>query len=103
MEFQPKPNKFPAIVLWGGAGDWLGISFADASVKFRNELRNDDHFVVECTHDQGHAVPPIEGPTPGDTKFWSLWQFMKDHPYGAKSPYTSGLPAGFPDWCSIAQ
>ena len=59
---------------------------------------------LECIHDSGHDVPPIEPPDPDTTKFWSLWQFMMDHPYGTDpSPYENGLPAGFPDWCQVAQ
>lgn len=27
----PQPNKFPAMVLWGGASDWLILSFDQAS------------------------------------------------------------------------
>ena len=38
------------------------------------------------------------------TKFWSLWRFMLDHPYGTPagtSPYQqAGLPSGFPEWCT---
>ena len=101
MEWVPQPNKFPAIVLWGGAADWLGISFNDASIRYRDELMADEHFVVECVHDSGHAVPPIDPPEPGVTRFWALWQFMMDHPYGVKSPYANGLPEGYPDWCQI--
>ncbi len=103
IQYTPQPNKFPAVVLWGGPRDWLGVNFAQASQDLRDALIADDHFVVVCTHDQGHAVPPITAPPGSSTRFWSLWRFMLDHPYGTNpSPYeASGLPTGFPDFCSI--
>jgi hypothetical protein len=102
MQFTPRAYKFPAIVLWGGPNDWLGLSFAAASERLRDELRANGHFVVECTHDAGHAIPPISPPPGSTTRFWSLWRFMLDHPYGIASPYpAAGLPAGFPGWCRL--
>jgi hypothetical protein len=102
MTFTPRPYKFPAIVLWGGPSDRLGVNFAEASMRLESELTANGQFVVECVHTEGHAVPPIEAPNGSGTKFWSLWQFMLDHPYGATSPYvTDGLPTGFPSWCRI--
>lgn len=105
IEFTPRPHKFPALVLWGGPRDWLGLSFHDASQRYRDALLADGHFVVACTHDSGHSMPPIEPPVPGSTKFFSIWQFMLDHRYGlapGDSPYSStGLPSVFPDWCEI--
>jgi hypothetical protein len=102
MQFTPRPYKFPAIVLWGGPNDWLGLSFSAASERLRTELIDDGHFVVTCTHDAGHAIPPISPPPGSTTRFWSLWRFMLDHPWGIESPYlTSGLPEGFPEWCAL--
>ena len=105
MQYQPQPNKFPAIVLWGGSSDWLVLNFERASMNYRDALRADGHFVVECIHNAGHAIPPIMAPPGSNTRFYSLWRFMLDHPYGieaGESPYlTSGLPAGFPPWCRI--
>jgi hypothetical protein len=107
INFVPQDNKFPAIVLWGGPFDWLIINFNQASQKYRDALLADHHFVVQCEHDAGHAIPPIPAPTDGGTRFVPLWQFMLDHPYGLPpgySPYLqSGLPASFPPWCSIAK
>lgn len=106
MEYTPQENVFPSLVLWGGPLDWLALSFQDASLRLIDELRSHDHFVVQCTHEAGHGVPPIEVPE-GDTKFRSLWRFMMDHPYGLEpgwSPYLeTGLPDVFPEWCSISE
>jgi hypothetical protein len=106
MEFKPQPNKFAALVLWGGPTDWLGLSFEQASKKYRDALRADGHFVMECVHDKGHAMPPITPPSDGTTKFKPLWEFMLDHPYGlpaGASPYLkTGLPPDMPSWCKIA-
>ncbi len=107
IPYMPQPSKFPAMVLWGGASDWLILSFDQASRNFRDALLRDNHFVVQCTHTMGHMVPPIMAPPGGGTRFRFLWQFFLDHPYGlapGDSPYLrAGLPAGSPDWCSIAR
>lgn len=105
LDYTPMQNKFPALVLWGGSSDWLGVNFDTASQRLRDELINDNHFVMTCVHDSGHQMPPIEAPMGSGTRFWSLWTFMLDHPYGlgaGASPYlNSGIPAGFPPWCQI--
>lgn len=107
MEWRPQPNKFPAIVLWGGASDWLGLSFDQASRRYRDALVRDRHFVVQCVHSMGHMVPPVDRPPEGGTRFRGLWQFLLDHPYGlapGASPYlTAGLPRSLPPWCSIVR
>ncbi|MEZ4464479.1 MAG: hypothetical protein R3F43_08215 [bacterium] len=105
MEYAAQPNKYPALVVWGGPTDWLALSFHDASMRLRDALVDDGHFVVECTHDAGHGVPPVE-PSEEHTKFRFLWRFMFDHPRSlpaGESPYlAAGLPDFFPAWCSIA-
>ncbi|MFZ9886034.1 MAG: hypothetical protein ACO3JL_00925 [Myxococcota bacterium] len=105
IEFQPSPHKYPALVLWGGSTDWLGINFEQASKRLRDALLENGHFVVTCTHDEGHAIPPVEN-TAGRTRFESLWSFLLDHPYGtttSTTPYQGGLPAVYPSWCGLAQ
>jgi hypothetical protein len=106
MTYTPQPNKFPTLVLWGGMNDWLGVNFERASKRYRDELITDGHFVLECVHGSGHAMPPIMPPPGGGTRFYSLWKFMLDHPYGlppGTSPYQqTGIPPGYPDWCRIA-
>jgi predicted esterase len=105
LTYTPEPNKFPAMVLWGGPTDRLIVNFEDASRRLRDALLDDGHFVVECTHDRGHSLPPITAPTPEDSRFAILWRFLADHPYGlapATSPWiTAGLPSYTPTWCDI--
>jgi hypothetical protein len=31
----------------------------------------------------------------------AAWQFMKDHPFGATSPWASAIPAGVPTYCKV--
>jgi poly(3-hydroxybutyrate) depolymerase len=104
MHFAAQDNKFPALVLWGGPTDRLIIDFQQASTLYRDALRCDHHFVVQCVHDAGHAVPPLPVPD-GGTRFSLIWQFMLDHPYGLgpdQSPYLDGgLPSSLPAWCGI--
>ena len=106
MAYTPQVNKFPAMVLWGGPTDFLGVNFDQASRRLRDELVRDQHFVVQCVHSMGHALPPISAPPGGGTRFRALWQFFLDHPFGSEpgtSPYfTTGLPADMPSWCAIA-
>ena len=110
IPFTPRHTHFPAVVLWGGPTDWrgaspaLGIDFEAASIRLRDALLANGQFVVACTHDRGHTVPPISAPAGSATRFWALWRFMLDHPYATTpSPYAaSGLPAGFPEWCAVA-
>ena len=114
MRFTPRANKFPALVLWGGPTDQLaiplggvnvGLDFNAASMRLRDALIADNHFVVTCTHNAGHAVPPLPQ-VPGVSRFNPLWQFFLDHPYGRAprtSPYqATGLPMDMPPWCAIA-
>lgn len=102
IPFTPRAYKFPAVVLWGGPNDRLGVNFANASMALESALLGNGQFVVECVHTEGHGIPPIEPPMGSGTKFWSLWRFMLDHPYGEPSPYAAnGLPAGFPSWCRV--
>jgi hypothetical protein len=104
MRWTPPEDRFPAMVLWGGERDRLGIDFHAASLRLREELLLEGHFVVSCTHDRGHTLPPIT-PAPGETRFSFVWQFFAAHPYGmapATSPWlTAGLPSSAPSWCEI--
>ena len=109
LEHVVQPRRFPALVLWGGPNDWAGLSFEEASIRYRDALLHNGHFVVECVHDAGHGMPPIE-PEQQETRFSMLWRFMLDHPYdlpAGTSPYQvsadgePALPAIFEEWCRI--
>lgn len=105
LEYEPQPNKFPALVVWGGPSDRLLVDFDDASRRLRDALVDDGHFVIACTHDRGHALPPLVAPAPDEPRSAFVWRFFLDHPYGrapATSPYlAAGLPPGAPSWCGI--
>lgn len=103
-----RPNKFPAMVVWGGTTDWLGVNFDQASKRYRDALRGDGHPVVTCVHSAGHAIPPWPAQTDGGTKFAPFWEYFHDHPLGLPSgfsPYTAGgLPptfSGLPGTCTV--
>ena len=97
-------HKMPALVLWGGPGDFcVAVDFNAASKELEAGLMKDGHFVAECIHNCGHSTPPFE--VPDDyTTFAPLWMFALDHPYwlaDGESPYQGELPAGYPEWCAI--
>lgn len=107
MQYVPQTNKFPTLVLWGGPTDNLGINFDLASRRYRDALRGDNHFVVQCMHNSGHGIPPLPPGEMGMTRYRALYQFLLDHPYGmapGDSPYARAgrVPAFFPAFCSIA-
>lgn len=108
IPYVPRPNKFPAMVVWGGSTDWLGVNFDTASKAYRDALRADGHPVLTCVHSAGHAIPPFPAQTDGGTKFAPFWDYFRDHPLGMPSgfsPYTAGgLPptfAGLPGTCTM--
>ena len=104
------PHHMPALVLWGGSDDvypenFTLVDFEDASRDLEGALGKDGHFMVECIHNCGHAVPPFDAPPPGGLRFDMMWRFLLDHPYwlpDGQSPYAlSSLPSAFPAWCAI--
>ena len=103
--WSPSPHKMPTLVLWGGALDTCVVfNFTDTSLTLEAELVADGHFVLECVHNCGHAIPPFD-PPPGKARFAPLWEFVLSHPYwldAGDSPYLDdGLPEGTPSWCAI--
>lgn len=102
--WQGSPHKMPALVLWGGSADVCVIfSFIDTSHTLEQELLQDGHFVLECVHNCGHAIPPFD-PPPGESGFAPIWEFPLNHPYWLEdgdSPYFDQLPANLPSWCSV--
>lgn len=104
------PHRLPSLVLWGGSSDMYPanvpiMNFETASHSLISSLGMDGHYLVECTHNCGHAVPPFDAPVAGSggLLFDPVWRFVLDHPYwlpAAKSPYTAKpLPAAYPSWC----
>lgn len=101
------PHKLPAMVLWGGPTDnCLNLfSFEQLSKNLESKLGPNGHFLVECIHNCGHAVPPFEPLPNSPTTFGVMWEFVLDHPRWLKagdSPWLkSGFPNGFPSWCGM--
>jgi predicted esterase len=104
------PHRLPAFVLWGGSHDTYPsnlpiMNFDNASHALIGGLAKDDHYLLECTHNCGHAVPPFDAPAAGTggLLFDPVWRFVLDHPYwlpAAKSPYAGkALPGAYPAWC----
>lgn len=91
---QDPDNKYPAMLFYGGANDQVGVNFAYYTQKYHDELAEEGHFSFMCNHNKGHTVP-------ADARA-SAWQFLLDHPFGARpEPYEKGLPMGFPSYCSL--
>lgn len=104
------PHRVPALVLWGGANDTYPsgvpiMNFQSASKSLLGSLGADGHYIVECTHNCGHTVPPFDVPAAGSGGFVfdPVWRFVLDHPYWlppSKSPYGGKpLPPAYPAWC----
>ena len=91
---QDPASKVAAMIVHGGTGDNLFLMFQDTSNAFHDDLTQKGLFSFLCNHGGGHTIPSGIGA--------STWQFFQDHPYGtAPSPYAGGLPAGFPDYCTL--
>jgi len=101
-ESPPPAHALPTLVLWGGPMDTCAINFQTASHHLEDGLGDNGSFIVECIHNCGHGVPPVDDPTLGVA---ALYHFAIDHPYwlatGESPYYVRGLPTGMPDWCSI--
>ncbi len=95
-----KPDYPLAVMLvWGGETDLFtngpyALDFHDMMTSFSFKLQGEGHFVVECNHGQGHKVPP-------GSPQWAA-QFLFPHVWGDwSSPYETGLPPIFPDYCDM--
>jgi poly(3-hydroxybutyrate) depolymerase len=98
IDYVTPATKFPALLMWGGATDTFGegadlTDFNAAMIAFSRELRDDDHFVVECNHGLGHNIPPEGRST---TIAWLL-----PHRFGESSPFEDGDLTGLADYCTI--
>lgn len=88
-------NLFPAMILYGGLWDLMFISFMDTSRNYWNDLNDNGQFAAICDHGDGHVIPT-------DAR-GSVWVFFQEHPFGTDpSPYETGLPGSFPDYCLLS-
>ena len=91
-------RAIPIIYGWGGACDEArGQNFERLGEAALSQLSSDGHFLVACNHDSGHEWKPL----------FSLWylEFLFAHTRsgGVESPFASGLPDTFPDYCQLYQ
>lgn len=112
--WSPVTHSMPALVLWGGPTDMFPstqtplLDFQKASKNLEDGLAPEDHFLLECVHNCGHAVPPLDPPPDGTPRFDMVWQFVLAHPFwlgAGQSPMTGkALPSPtYPTWCAIGQ
>ena len=89
---QDPKNKFAALIFAGGTSDNVfGVDFQAASESYRAMLTANGHFAALCEHANGHEIPRDAAP--------AVYEMFRAHPFGATSPYASGLPASFPAYC----
>jgi hypothetical protein len=85
----------PAIfTMHGGSSDMVIVTFSQTSATLDMSAKTHGSFVVDCDHGGGHCAAP-------DALKSASWTFMKDHPYGAESPWKAAIPAGVPAYCKI--
>lgn len=90
-------SRMPAVMTMHGSPgvDVVIVDFSNTSEGYDNYMLENGSFVINCNHGGGHCGVPT-------ALSQSAWQFMKDHPFGARpSPYANGLPSGFHDSCKI--
>jgi poly(3-hydroxybutyrate) depolymerase len=93
------PGHVPNVITAHGPSDYdvVIIDFAKASLAYAQHLAQQGGFAVDCGHQGGHCGAPLELRP-------AMWQFLKDHPFGVDpEPYTSDLPALYPDYCSVIE
>ena len=88
-------RRLPVLLTWGGEDDFaVGYDFNAANITLSGLLQDDDHWVGECIHDDGH-VPP-------DGAKDYVWQFFADHPMTIEDePYADDVPSSFPSFCAV--
>jgi predicted esterase len=110
-DWTPAVHELPALILWGGPSDMYPPSiplehFDQASLALETALAPAGHFILECTHNCGHALPPLDPPPPGAPRFDFFWSFLLDHPFwlttGA-SVYATSPPPLMPSWCGLGK
>jgi len=94
-------NRYAQMFLHGDAqdtyalGGLITIHFDQYAIHDSAFLAAKGHDNVLCNHGKGHSAPAGFSQT-------NLVKFFADHPRTAQqSPYRSGLPATFPDYCQF--
>ncbi len=97
FKFPSTTNKFPEMVVWGGATDSaFSQNFDLLANALIPALRTDNHFVVQCNHGTGHKWPAEM--TAAD------WAFLKNYTLGGpNTDFTAPLPKVFPSYCTISK
>lgn len=92
---QEPSNPLSAMIFHGGPSDVVLLHFQQTSEMYQAVIEDRGGFAFICDHGMGHSIPQGSAQA-------SVWQFFRDHPYGTKpSPYTDGLPKGFPEYCVL--
>jgi len=100
LTYQSPATKIPMLLTSGGEGDiWPDPSFAIfdfelASDGFEQHLVDDEHFVVRCRDENGHAA------TRDEVSFAIDW--VTRHRFGEASPYQTEGIGDAPDGCEIS-
>jgi hypothetical protein len=92
-EFDDASHVPALMTIHGGASDYVGVSFSQTSATLDRQFDDEGGFVVNCDHGGGHCDN-------GDL-YAEAWDFMKAHTFGAPSPYVSGIPESYPDYCTL--
>jgi hypothetical protein len=91
------PTHIGACMTMHGARgvDVVVIDFGDSSLRQDIDIAKKGGFAIDCDHGGGHVAAPAALKAAG-------WDFLKKHPFGyGVSPYVSGLPPTYPEYCKI--
>ena len=85
----------PLMTVHGRPGaDVVIVDFSQTSASADAYFKSRGGFVVNCNTGGGHCG--------GGSLALDMWTFFQAHPFGVSpEPWSSGLPAGFADQCSI--
>ena len=98
-QLSDKSQSPASFLMHGGSQDMVIISFAQASGWYEDQAKMATHpgLLVDCNHMGGHCGSPADLLT-------DSWHFMKAHPFAVSpEPYASGLPSGYPSYCTIVK
>ena len=93
------PSSYSQVLMHGGQSDVYDLSliqihFDQFAANDQVMLNGSGHDVVVCDHNSGHTVP---------RGFMGnqVVEFFSAHTRNAPSPYDTGLPGGFPEYCQF--